>query len=144
MAKNFENIKVGGTIIFRNVALTEAVRNRHVELYGEELPSYRAKTGIIPTGLIISVINGLIGKSDWLAINFIMTTTIRRRKPIKVGDKITVKCRIIEATMPQDLKKNYGVVKISQDALVEGEIVCTVETTYAIFKKQRQHGKNKA
>lgn len=140
-AKYFEDLGMREEFTLPPVILTQELRDAHIALYGEDWSPDRAEEakaqGIIPPPLVISLIGGLVGKADWLAIYFLAEYRAIFYRPLKVGDEISVE--MIVSNKESDLRdRNFGLVWVKQEISVGGELACFREIKYAIYKRPQQ------
>ncbi|MBI2564370.1 MaoC family dehydratase [Candidatus Woesearchaeota archaeon] len=134
----FEEINVGDLCRLPKVRITQEMRDRHVQIYGEDWPNKRLeevrKQKIIPAPIVLSTIAGQGGSAGWLNVYLAHSYTARFLKPILVGDTIETLCEIIGVLPCKD--KNHGFVTVHQEIFNQQSVLTYFRNIiYAVLKK---------
>ncbi len=134
-----DGLRVGLQEKFPSVNITQDMRDEHVRLYGEDWPAADLdqilKEGIVPSTLIISILGGQMGASNWLGIKFMKGYDAKFVEPIKVGDSIHTINTITDVLPHKDPAKDYGYASVHQDVFnQDSSVVYTRDLRYAIRK----------
>jgi len=137
----FEDLEQGVTFEFPQVCITQNMRDKHIVLYGEDWSKgnldYILKEGIVPSHLIISLIAGQGGASEWMKVILAKSYRCSFFEPIRVGDIIRTLSRIVEKRIHGDLSKNYGYVSVEQNILNQNDnIVYRRDIEYLVERRK--------
>ena len=123
----FEDIKTDISVLLSPILLTQEMRNRHIDLYGEdwpdELSEYPREIGIVPAPMAISAIAGKMGEANWLRVNFMKQFFAKFHTPLYVGDTITAINTVKRKMAHIDSTKDFGYVFVQQDVFNQKKVL---------------------
>lgn len=139
---NFEDLHAGFQFNFPTTLITQALRDKHVAIYGEDwtddvVDGPRA-AGVIPGPMLMSILGGQWGVHNILNVKFLKEIHIQFIKTLHVGDTIHSKAVVKEARAHKDSSKNYGYALIEQEVYNQHQELCCVRNiTFLVYKRSR-------
>ncbi|MGH8615670.1 MAG: hypothetical protein ACREYF_27540 [Gammaproteobacteria bacterium] len=138
--KYFEDISKGEIFAFPRITITATLREAHVRLYGEDWPEVALRESpqrqIIPAPLIISVLAGQMGKSNFMRVKYMKDFSVRCCHPVYVSDTIATRNVVEEIRPHKDPTKDYGYAFIEQAVSNQEGVVCYLRRIcYLIYRR---------
>ena len=135
-----EDLIEGATIDYPSVNVTQEMRDRHVELYGEDWPdevvAEAKERGVVPGPMLMSIVGGQWGVNNLLAIKALKEISVRFFIPFTVGDTIVPDTTIAKVIHHKDPAKDYGYVEIVQNLHnQDGQLCCRRDITFCVNRK---------
>lgn len=137
MPRFFEDICVNDETVLASVHITREMRDQHVKIYGEdwqeEILERMQREGVLPAPLVLSLIAGQMGASCFIHIEFLREFHLVCEHPIRVGDTISTKVKVLTKRAHQEPSKDFGYVTVEQIVTNQNGITCVRRTpTYTV------------